>query len=150
MKCTCTHLDSGHSANGPSGAYVGKGRGRCMFCACEGFRSPPAISARLLAAFAIVALSFSLSGCPKPLPVPVPPDSGDGAAPAVDGPPTCARFCDDGRRAGCSWARDTKAGATCEDVCFNSTTGGPLVWDLGCRVEHLETGRGCASVDLCP
>lgn len=94
-------------------------------------------------------LALLLAGCPKPLPGPVPPGPADAGAPA-DGPATCERLCSDGRALGCDWAQPTPTGAPCEDVCRNATVGGPVAWDLACRVAGLEGARGCLSVDLCP
>lgn len=82
---------------------------------------------------AVGALALVLAGCPKPLPPPNPPapDAADAAALL----PTCEGVCDRGRALGCSWARPTASGATCEIVCSNANDpSGPIRWDLSCRV----------------
>lgn len=99
----------------------------------------------------ILGGAVACAGCPKPLPGPVPPNDGDAAAPArADRPASCSDLCSLGTALGCDWSADTRAGAHCEDVCLNATSGGPLVWNLECRVGNLMSGRGCHSVDLCP
>lgn len=103
---------------------------------------------RIRALLFLLGGAVACAGCPKPLPVPRPPADADAAQPApVEA--TCERLCADGRARACSWAEPTPGGTPCEAVCHNATEGGPLTWDLGCRVRNLEADRGCPSVDLC-
>jgi hypothetical protein len=142
--CTCNHQDTSHSANGANGAYVGRGKGRCMFCACELFKGPTNVLVRV-GALGLLLLALTLSGCPKPIPPPVDPtpdaDAGAIAQDADAAHYTCASVCQHGDKLGCAWSRPTPDGATCLDVCFNANRDdGPFRWDFACRTR----AKSCA------
>lgn len=82
----------------------------------------------------LVVMALASCGEIKPKPTPIPNDGS-----------TCADVCQHGDALHCDWAKPTQHGATCLDVCFNANEGGPIRWDLTCRV-HAPT---CAAVRGC-
>lgn len=96
-------------------------------------------------ALLILLGGFVLASCGTPKPR---PDPGPFAADAGTVDPSCAGICEEAFRKGCAWAAPTLGGATCLDVCFTATSGGPIVWDLVCRARAVR--QSCDAVDACP
>ena len=83
----------------------------------------------------VLILTFftTLTGCPAPLPV-LPPS-----------PTTCAGICARGAALGCTFAKPTPKGATCETVCLNLLASDLPMWNLSCR----SMAASCAAIDAC-
>ncbi len=94
---------------------------------------------RLLWTFHVVLLTLVACDRPPPEP-PEPPPIVEDDAGSVEPAPSCDTACSYLRDRECEAGNPTPSGATCEQVCEN-TSSTPMEWDVVCLTDALGCGQ---------